>query len=59
GVFCAGLNVSEIIGEAVVAMQHELTVYEIADSIHAHPTINEALKEAAAICIGQCYHWGS
>ncbi len=59
GVACVGYNVSEIIGEAVVAMQHELTVYEVAESIHAHPTINEALKEAAAICIGECYHWGS
>lgn len=59
GVACVGYNVSEIIGEAAVAMQHELTVNEIANTIHAHPTINEALKEAAAICIGECYHWGT
>jgi dihydrolipoamide dehydrogenase len=59
GVFCVGLNVSEIINEATVAMQHELTVHELANTIFAHPTISEALKEAAAICIGECYHWGN
>lgn len=56
GVCCVGMSASEIINEAALAMEHELTVHEVAHTIHAHPTISEAFKEAAALCIGECYH---
>ncbi|MGI6432696.1 MAG: dihydrolipoyl dehydrogenase [Sphaerochaetaceae bacterium] len=56
GASCVGMNASEIINEAVLAMKNELTVYEVAEAIHAHPTISEAFKEAAAACADRCYH---
>ena len=59
GVCCVGMFASEIINEAAMAMRHELTVHEVAETVHGHPTVSEALKEAAAMCIGQCYHWSS
>jgi dihydrolipoamide dehydrogenase len=56
GVCCVGMYASEIINEAALAMKHELTVYEVAETIHGHPSVSEAFKEAAAACIGQSYH---
>jgi dihydrolipoamide dehydrogenase len=56
GVCCVGMYASEVINEAALAMRHELTVYEVAETIHGHPTISEAFMEAASSCIGQCYH---
>lgn len=56
GVSCVGMYASEIINEAVLAMSNELTVHELSETIHGHPTVSEALKEAAAACIGTCYH---
>lgn len=37
-------------------MTTEITVYEAADIIHAHPTMSEALMEACADAIGRCIH---
>jgi dihydrolipoamide dehydrogenase len=56
GVCCVGMHASEIINEAALAMNYELTVHEAAHSIHGHPSVSEAFKEAAAQCIGECYH---
>jgi dihydrolipoamide dehydrogenase len=56
GVTCVGMHASETINEAALAMSYELTVHEISEAVHGHPTVSEALKEAAAACIGTCYH---
>ena len=56
GVCCVGMYASEIINEAALAMKHELTVHEVAETIHGHPSVSEAFKEAASACIGQSYH---
>lgn len=56
GVQIAGHNASEIINEAVLAMSMEITVHELADTMHAHPSVSEALKEAAADCLGRSMH---
>ncbi|MDA3832416.1 MAG: dihydrolipoyl dehydrogenase, partial [Spirochaetales bacterium] len=56
GVHCVGMNASELINEAALSMAMELTVHEVAETIHSHPTISEAFKEAAADCIGQSLH---
>lgn len=47
GVHIVGSNATEVIGEAVMAMQLECTVQELARSIRVHPTFSEAVVDAA------------
>ena len=47
GVHIVGSNATEIIAEAVMAMQLEATVQELARSIRVHPTFSEAVVDAA------------
>ncbi|MGD2168797.1 MAG: dihydrolipoyl dehydrogenase [Chlamydiota bacterium] len=49
GVHIIAANASELIGEAAVAIQKKMTVNELANTPHAHPTLLEAVKEA---CLG-------
>jgi len=46
GVHIVGANATELIGEAVLAMQLECTVQELARSIRVHPTFSEAVVDA-------------
>jgi dihydrolipoamide dehydrogenase len=56
GVHMAGQGASEIINEAAALMAMEITVHELADIIHGHPTVSEALMEAAADALGRSVH---
>jgi len=47
GVHILGASASELIAEAVVAMEFEGSSEDLARSIHAHPTLSEAIHEAA------------
>lgn len=47
GVHIIGAHASELIAEAAVCLQKRCTCQEIATTPHAHPTLSEALKEAA------------
>ena len=47
GLHIVGANASEMIGEGVVAIEKRATVRELAYASHAHPTLSEAIKEAA------------
>ena len=47
GVHIVGPNANELIGEAVVAMQFEYTVSELASGIRVHPTFSENVVDAA------------
>ena len=47
GVHILGPNASELISEAVLAMEFEGSAEDIARTIHAHPTLAEAMHEAA------------
>jgi dihydrolipoamide dehydrogenase len=47
GVHILAANASEMIGEAVMAMEFSATAEDMARTFHAHPTLNEAIKEAA------------
>jgi dihydrolipoamide dehydrogenase len=47
GVHIVGANATEIVGEAVTAMQLEATVQELARGIRVHPTFSEAVVDAA------------
>ncbi|MBE7421772.1 MAG: dihydrolipoyl dehydrogenase [Zoogloeaceae bacterium] len=47
GVHVFGTNASELISEAVVAMEFHASSEDIARIVHAHPTLSEAMHEAA------------
>ena len=47
GVHIIGPRATDLIAEAALAMKLEITVDELVDVIHAHPTLSEAFKEAA------------
>ncbi len=56
GAHLIGPEVTELLPELVLARSWELTVEEIARAVHAHPTLAEALKEAAHDALGQAIH---
>lgn len=56
GAHMIGLNVTEMIGEMVVARTLETTGHEIIKSVHPHPTMSEAIMEAAAAAYGEVIH---
>jgi dihydrolipoamide dehydrogenase len=56
GVHIFGPHATDLIGEAVLAMRLEGTAQDIAQAIHPHPTLTEALKEAALDVEGISLH---
>lgn len=56
GCHMIGMNVTEMIAEAVVARKLETTGHEILKAIHPHPTMSEAIMEAAAQAYGEVIH---
>jgi dihydrolipoamide dehydrogenase len=56
GATLVGPEVSELLPELVLAQANELTVEEIARSVHIHPTLSEAIMEAAEAALGQAIH---
>jgi dihydrolipoamide dehydrogenase len=56
GVHILGLSASELIAEAVVAMEFEASAEDLARTIHAHPTLAEAIHEAALGVDGRMIH---
>lgn len=56
GAHMIGYNVTELIAEVVAARKLETTGHEIIKSIHPHPTMSEAVMEAAAAAYGEVIH---
>ena len=56
GVHIFGPHATDLIGEAVVAMRLEGTATDIGQAIHPHPTLTEALMEAAFDVEGTAVH---
>jgi dihydrolipoamide dehydrogenase len=56
GASLVGPEVTELLPELVLARTWELTPEEIARTVHAHPTLSEALMEAAHGVFGQAIH---
>ncbi|MFC1919550.1 dihydrolipoyl dehydrogenase, partial [Chloroflexota bacterium] len=56
GVHIIGPGASELIAEAVLAIQLEATVEDLASTIHAHPTLSEVTMEAALGVGGRSIH---
>ena len=56
GVHIMGAHATELIAEAGLAIALKATPEDIAMSIHAHPTLSEAMGEAALAAIGRAIH---
>ncbi len=56
GAHMIGANVTEMIAELVVAKKLETTGHEIIKAVHPHPTMSEAIMEAAAAAYGEVIH---
>lgn len=56
GAHMVGANVTEMIAEVVAARKLETTGMEIIKTVHPHPTMSEAVMEAAAQAYGECIH---
>ena len=56
GVHIIGPAAAEIINEAATIMEMELTIDEVAQSIHGHPTFSEVLYEAVMDVLGEAIH---
>jgi dihydrolipoamide dehydrogenase len=56
GVHIHGPNASELIAEAVVAMEYAASAEDLARTVHAHPTLSEAVHEAALAVDGRALH---
>lgn len=57
GVHIIGVQASELIAEAVLAMEFSASAEDLARTIHAHPTISEALHEAALALAKRTLHF--
>ena len=49
-------HASEMIGVGVLAIEKQMTLEELADAPSAHPTLSEAIKEAALTALGKAIH---
>jgi len=56
GAHMIGAGVTEMIAEIVVARKLETTAHEIIKAVHPHPTMSEAIMEAAAAAYGEVIH---
>ena len=56
GAHIIGAEATELIAEYGFAIEMEATVEEIHQTIHAHPTLSEAVMEAAAASLGEAIH---
>jgi dihydrolipoamide dehydrogenase len=56
GAHLIGENVTEMLAGLVVARNMEVTAHELIKSVHPHPTMSEAIMEAAAAAYGEVIH---
>ena len=56
GVGLVGVNAGEMIAEATLAVETAAVARDLAETIHAHPTLSETLMEAAESVFGQATH---
>jgi dihydrolipoamide dehydrogenase len=56
GMVCVGTQATELVNVGVVAIEAESTLETVGDAIVAHPTLGEAVKEAALMALGRPLH---
>lgn len=59
GAHIIGPSASELLAQSVLAMEFDATIEDIAHTIHAHPTLSEAMHEAALSADGRAIHIGN
>ena len=57
GVHIIGPSAGELIAEGTLAIEYGASSEDIARTCHAHPTLSEAVKEAAMSCYGKAIHY--
>ena len=57
GMQIVGPGAGELIGEGVLAVELGARASDLAESIHAHPTLNESIMEAAQVFFGRSPHY--
>src|SRR5919202_1677146 len=58
GVHIIGPSASDLIPEGVLALNLEATLEDVANAVHAHPTLGESTMEAAMVALGLPVHVG-
>lgn len=56
GVQIVGSNATDLIAEASAYLEMEATVYDVAQTVHAHPTISEVFMEAGFEAVDKAIH---
>jgi dihydrolipoamide dehydrogenase len=56
GAHLVGPNASELVAEVVLGFEYRASADDIGPTIHAHPTLSEATKEAALAVLGRALH---
>jgi dihydrolipoamide dehydrogenase len=56
GASCIGAEAPELISEIALAMKNELTVHQVVDTIHSHPTLSEMVLEGMEDVYGMAIH---
>jgi len=54
-----GAHASDLVAELTLAVKNRLTVRELVETVHAHPTLSELIMEAAADSMGMAVHKAS
>lgn len=57
GIEMVGRNVSEILGEAGLAVEMNAFLDDVSETIHVHPTMYEAMHEVAELALGKPMHY--
>jgi len=57
GVHLVGAHVAELISEAALARFVQASAWELGESIHPHPSLSEALGDAAQLSAGISIYW--
>lgn len=56
GIGIVGADAGSLIAEAALVIQNDLTLEQICETIHTHPTFPEAIAEAARSALGRAIH---
>ena len=57
GVQIIGARATDLIGEAALSIKQKLTLRNLVDTLHGHPTMSESLWETAAMALGQSIYY--
>jgi dihydrolipoamide dehydrogenase len=56
GIHMIGPHATDLLREAVTMIKNKMTVEQVKDVIHPHPTLSEVVKEAVLATVGQAIH---